>query len=100
MNQEFAQFAGPLLALAGFFYQWVRQYSHISDMLTGVFATVLACGVYALCFDYGNPQDAQHVIIQTLLWLSGAIPTVLGGTFTASSLAKAGAAPIPLTNSR
>ena len=100
MNQEFAQFAGPLLALAGFAFQWVRQHSRISDGWTGIYAAMFACGVYALCFDYAATISVQHAIIQGLLWLSGAIPTVLGGTFTASGLAKAGVDVIPRTNSK
>lgn len=100
MNQEYAQFAGPLLALAGFFYQWVRQHSRVSEGWTAVYATGLAVGVYALCFDYAATISPQHAIIQGLLWLSGAIPTVLGGTFTASTLARAGAPGLPVTNSK
>ena len=100
MNQEYAQFAGPLLALAGAAFQWVRQFSGVPERWTYVYALGFALGVYALCFDYTAHLAIQAVIINGLLWLSGSVATVLGGTFTASSAAKAGVAAVPMTNSK
>lgn len=100
MNQEYAQFAGPLLAIAGMAFQWLRQFSGVKERWTYVYALALALGVYALCFDYTAHAPVQGSIISALLWLSGSIATVLGGTFTASSAAKAGLSAVPMTNSK
>jgi hypothetical protein len=100
VNQEYVQFAGPLLAIAGAAFQWVRQYNGVPERYTYVYALALAIGVYALCFDYTAHVAVQAAIINALLWLSGSVATVLGGTFTASSAAKAGLAAVPMTNSK
>ena len=83
MNQEYAQYSGILLSAAGFFYQWVRQYSGVKERWTGVFAVGLAIAVYALCFDYSKHSGVQHTLLFAVLWLIGNTSSVLGGTFTA-----------------
>lgn len=97
---DLMQYSGPLLAVFGFAYQWVRQHAKISEAWTGVFAVIVACAVYALCYDFSSGEHPQVAAIKLLLWLSGAVPTVLGGTFTASKLASAGVSAIPMTNSK
>lgn len=100
MNQEYAQYAPLLLGVAGAAFQWIRQYGHVKEGWTYIYALVLALMVYALCFDYAKHAPIQSVIIAGILWLSGSVLTVLGGTFTASSAAKAGIAVVPMTNSK
>lgn len=99
-QEEYAHFIPLLLPVAGFAWQWVRQHSRVPDQWTAVLAVVVACGVYALCFDYTHVPPTQKLIIDLLLWLPMAVTSVLGGTFTASSAAKAGVAAIPMTNSK
>jgi hypothetical protein len=96
---QYAQYSGPLLALAGFAFQWVRQYSHVKEFWTGIFAVGMALAVYALCFDYTAHKGVQESVILGILWLSGAVPTVLGGTFTASK-ASGSIKVIPPTDSK
>ena len=100
MNQDLAQYAPPLLLVAGGLFQWVRQYGNVPDRWTYVYAIALALGVYVLTYDFTAKIGLQLAVIHGLLWLSGNTGTVLGGTFIASGMAKAGLSVVPVTNSK
>lgn len=94
---DYGQFAGPLLAVAGAALQWARAHKAFKDGWVGVIAVSLGAGVYVLVHVMG--PDWRLEVIQALLQIPTHAATVLGGTFTASSLAKAGA-PVPMTDSK
>ena len=100
MEANLAQYAPPLLLAAGAAFQWVRQFNKVPDRWTYVYAVVLACGVYLLTYDFTVKVGLQLATIHGLLWLSGNVGTVLGGTFIASGAAKAGLSVVPATNSK
>lgn len=100
MNQELAQYAPPLLLVAGGAFQWVRQFGKVPDRWTYLYAIGLALGVYVLTYDFTSKLGWQLTVIHGLLWLSGNTGTVLGGTFIASGMAKAGVSLVPVTNSK
>lgn len=99
MDAELVKVLQILLALGGGALQWVRQFKNVGDRWLPPLAVLVAAGVYALCFDYAHAPHWQGVLVGFLLYSVAAVPAVLGGTFTASSAAKAGA-PVPMTNSR
>lgn len=100
MEKDLAQYAPPLLLVAGMAFQWIRQFGKVPDRWTYVYAIVLALGVYILTYDFTKQIGWQLSVIQGLLWLSGNVGTVLGGTFIASGAAKAGLSVVPVTNSK
>lgn len=100
MEKDLAQFAPPLLLVAGAAFQWVRQFGHVHESWTYIYALLLAGGVYALTHTFTAGAGVRLEIITGILWLSGNFGTVLGGTFIASGVAKAGVAVVPLTNSK
>lgn len=97
---DYTQYAGPLLIIAGGAFQWARQFRAVREGWTYLFAAALASGVYALTYNYAAHVAPQEIIIKGLLWIAQNTATVLGGTFVASGMAKAGAAIVPLTNSK
>ncbi len=73
----------------------------VPEGLTYLYAGLLAGILYAATFNYHGVQDVQGAILDAVVWVLGTGgPAVLGGTFTASSAAKAGLAVVPLTNSK
>lgn len=100
VRDDLLPFSGPLLAAFGFAFQWARANSRMSDKWTGAYAVALALAAYLLCFDFTKAIDVQWSIIQAVLYVAGNTATVLGGTFSASSAAKAGVPVIPMTNSK
>lgn len=100
MNPEYAPFAAGLLSIAGGAFQWVRAHSSVKEVWTYIYALLLSVGVYALCFDYTVHKPVQGAIIAAIFWIAGNMSSVLGGTFMASSAAKAGLAAVPMTNSK
>lgn len=100
MEKDLAQYAPPLLLVAGAGFQWVRQFGNVPERWTYLYAIALALGVYVLTYDFTVQVGWQLAVIHGLLWLSGNFGTVLGGTFIASGAAKAGVAAVPMTNSK
>lgn len=96
MNYE--QFVGPLLMAFGGCLQWLRQYEVVKDRWVYILAAVLAGTAYILTHVLGS--DWRWEVISLILFVSVNIGTILGGTFIASGLAKAGIKQIPLTSSR
>lgn len=96
----YAQYLPVLLPIVGVALQWLRQFSGVGERWTFAAAILGASGVYALCLDWSAQQAVQQGIIDFLIWMASAVPSVLGGTFAASKAASAGLAVIPTTNSR
>jgi hypothetical protein len=103
---ELESFLQPLLVVAGVLLQFfVRQFKGMPEWSYHLMAVALASGAYLLVHDY--PHDRLGVI-RYILWMSGGVTSIWGGTFITSSAAKglvgAGANPenaaIPLTSSK
>jgi len=95
-----------LLAIAGGALQYlIRQFKGVPEVVYHLAAVLLAAGAYFLVHDM--PQN-RETLIRFILWMSGGVATVWGGTFGVSSAAKrvveSGANSehmlIPLTNSK
>jgi len=102
---DYSQFLALLLPFGGGALQWMRADRTIPESRTFAAALGIALAVYALCLDWAHlPQGVeavQRAILQGVVWVgSVGIPSVLGGTFTASKLASTGKLPIPETNSK
>lgn len=102
---DYSQFLALLLPLGGAALQWMRADRTIPESRTFAAALGIAVAVYVLCFDWAHlPQGVaavQQAILAAVAWLgSVGIPSVLGGTFTASKLANTGKTLIPPTNSK
>jgi hypothetical protein len=78
--------------------QYMRQYSAIKDRWVYLAALAFASAAYSLAHNFSNLWRME--VIEYLLWVSGGVSTVLGGTFAASHAAKAGIGFIPQTNSK
>ena len=100
LEKDLAQYAPMLLSVLGGAFQWVRQWRHINEAWTYVYAVALALVVYGLTYDFSVHVGTQLAIIKGILWVGGNFSTVLGGTFIASGAAKAGLAVVPMTNSK
>lgn len=101
---DYSQFLTILLPAGGFALQWMRQHASIPESRTVAAAVGIAAAVYVLCLDWAHlPQGVaavQHEVLSWGVWMVTAVPSVLGGTFTASKLASTGKLPIPETNSK
>lgn len=101
---DYSSFLAILLPAGGMALQWMRQHSAVPESRTFASALAIAVAVYVLCLDWtALPQGVagvQRAILEFGVWLTTAVPAVLGGTFTASKLANTGKLPIPQTNSK
>ena len=94
---DYMQYLGSILAVAGASLQWLRQFRSFSDWWIGLITFVLAAAGYALCHTFA--ADVRGEIIQALIWIPGGMAAVGGGTFAASK-ASASVAMIPVTDSK
>jgi hypothetical protein len=103
---DYSQFLAVLLPLGGGALQWMRADRTVPESRTFALSLCIALAVYALCLDWTSlPQGVgavQRSILEGIAWIGTVgIPSVLGGTFTASKLASSGRVPvIPETNSK
>lgn len=101
---DYSSFLAILLPAGGMALQWMRQHAAVPEARTFAAAFGIAVAVYVLCLDWTHlPQGVagvQRAILEFGVWLTTAVPAVLGGTFTASKLANTGKLPIPQTNSK
>ena len=101
---DYSSFLAILLPAGGMALQWMRANANIPESRTFAAALGIAIAVYVLCLDWtALPQGVagvQRAILEFGVWLTTAVPAVLGGTFTASKLANTGQFPIPQTNSK
>jgi hypothetical protein len=104
--EDLSTYLPVLLAIAGGALQFLmRQFKGVPEWTFYLVATGLAFGAYFLVHDVAWTRAS---IVALIIWLAGAIPAVLGGTFLASSGAKGAASVmdasknplLPLTDSK
>src|SRR3972149_5450951 len=99
--EDYARFLPGVLAAAGIFVQWLRQYSRVHDAWTlGLIPAFLAAGGYAIVADFSQPW--RQTLLELVVSWPGYAAAVVGGTMGAARVAASGAvgSTIPQTNSR
>lgn len=91
---DLTQYLPKLLVGAGILMQFaMRQFKGVSDVWYHVMAVTLCVGAYLLTADLTMSWRIET--IRLLTWLPDHLPTVWGGTFAMSNLAKAGNTALP-----
>ena len=96
---ELQQFQPQVMAILGGGLQFLRASTKFPEWRYHLIAVVLAGFGYVL-FNPVYIADWRVATIRALIGISGLVVSVWGGTFVASSAAKAGVAFIPMTNSK
>lgn len=95
---DYTQFIPAVLAVLGGSLQWMRQFKTVKDGWVYLAAFLLALGAYSVAHIYTS--DWRLEILSGVVTVAGYVSTVLGGTFTASGIAKSGLGLVPTTNSK
>lgn len=95
---DYTLYLSGVLAVLGMFVQFLRGQRAVPEFWTYIIAVTMAIGGYSLCHAFGS--DVRLEVIQALIAIPGNVAAVLGGTFAASTSAKAGIAVFPVTNSK
>lgn len=92
--EDLTQYLPKLLVGAGVIMQFaMRRFKGVSDVWYHVLAVVLCVGAYLLTTEMTLSWRIE--VLRLLSWLPDHLPTVWGGTFAMSNLAKAGSTTLP-----
>jgi hypothetical protein len=96
---ELKAYEPQVMAVLGFLLQYTRGYKRFPEQFYHGLAVVLAALGYVL-FNHLDFTDWRLGTVRAIVGVSGLILPLWGGTFVASSAAKAGAGFVPVTDSK